>query len=146
MQFFYFFSSNTATQPNIVHLEVLGACNSRNERSRCSVISVKVSSWLWFTRAIIFFRLQMQTGEEWPPPLDRQIIFFPKNHFTRKEEKKLYEIIFQPLRCSPLEIMLKGALVLIKSQIMVMNNKEYGRRELLANFQLKTFKVILWSK
>ena len=57
----------------------------------------------------------------WPPDN-----LFPNNYFTRKEEKKLYEIISQPLRCSPLEIMLKGSLVLI-SQIMVMNNKEYGQ-------------------
>ena len=73
----------------------------------------------------------------WPPDN-----FFPKNHFTRKEEKKLYEIIFQPLRCSPLEFMLKGSLVLI-SQIVVMNNEENGW-PLLANFQLKTLKLTLW--
>ena len=87
----------------------------------------------------------MQTGEEWPLPLDRQIIFFQRTISQEKEKKNLYEIIFQPLRCSPLEIMLKGSLVLI-SQIMVMNNKEYGRRELLANFQVKTVKMTLWSK
>ena len=123
---FIIFWSNTVTEPNIVHLEVLGACNSRNERSRCSVISVKVSSWLWFTRAIIFFRLQMQTGEEWPPPLDRQIIFFQRTISQQKNKINWHEIIFQPLRCPPLKIMLKGSLVLI-SQIMVMNNKEYGQ-------------------
>ena len=86
----------------------------------------------------------MQTGEERPLPLDRQIIFFQRTISQERKKKNLYEIIFQPLRCSPLEIMLKGSLVLI-SQIMVMNNKENGW-PLLANFQLKTLKVTLWSK
>ena len=74
-------------------------------------------------------------GSKWPIPIELQMVrvhfsFFVNNCFTRNTRK----FYFKNLSPFP-EIMLRGSLILI-SQIMVMNNKEYTLRELLPNFDL----------
>lgn len=77
-------------------------------------------------------------GSKWPIPIEHQMVrvhfsFFVNNCFTRNTRK----FYFKNLSPFP-EIMLRGSLILI-SQIMVMNNKEYTLRELLPNFDLNQF-------
>ena len=74
-------------------------------------------------------------GSKWPIPIELQMVrvhfsFFVNNCFTRNTGK-CYVKNLSPFP----EIMLRGSLILI-SQIMVMNNKEYTLRELLPNFDL----------
>ena len=74
-------------------------------------------------------------GSKRPIPIEHQMVrvhfsFFVNNCFTRNTRK----FYFKNLSPFP-EIMLRGSLILI-SQIMVMNNKEYTLRELLPNFDL----------
>ena len=74
-------------------------------------------------------------GSKWPIPIELQMVrvhfsLFVNNCFTRNTRK----FYFKNLSPFP-EIMLRGSLILI-SQIMVMNNKEYTLRELLPNFDL----------